>query len=1282
MNCKTKLANLILLIFIFNSGFGQSNNHGSPTDIPTIVPPSPNAAAFQKYGDIPVSAYTGVPSINIPLYQVSIGDISVPISISYHASGIKVSEESSRVGLGWVLNAGGVISRNIRGADDFYSWNYGYINNATHTLPNIINGPGGDLGNTFNIQPGCSVNIVGFPDISSYLTASPLYDFQPDQYYYNFENNSGKFIMKSDKSIVLEKQDKISIQCTDSVGTSWVIMTADGFKYTFAQIETFTDYTVNNSQFTSKSAWYLTQILSPKGNQVNFQYGTISNYVTSIGGYSETQNPTTINHTPGSDCQISSGTPAGTISGPVPGKQYTNVYLDKILFRTGEVRFTYADDRTDVQSDRRLTAAQIYNYTSSGASVLVKGWKFNQSYFSGSNDQDYNLGIASNYVTQRMRLDSVNETGSDGSLLPAYKFVYNNQSDNAITLPAKTSFARDHWGYYNGKAGNTSLVPVFNPSASSDEVTFYTGIMGDNRNADPNFTGLWTLNQISYPTGGSTQFQLESNDFDLPKSNVNDHSWYKNHPDVVQSSSGEVYAGNIVDQPSSSQADIDSRTMDLTNLYVDVNSSTAVVSLTAFFLFTSSIQNCSSPQFSGNGLYFTFTNLTTGANIDYQINPFQYIGTFSTCSGGIGLNFSNSYNLTPGKYVWKLHIDPSVTVISTVSLTLRYPVLAASTPIMYNGIPMLNAGFGGGLRVKSITQLDNVGVGLPITKRYDYHFTDAQGNLHSYGRRMSRPIYSYVQQTYQEDECTIAEVNYYYMETFQNFYFGSDSNVPLNGSAGGNVVGYDTVTEYRGAVNGNGKTVYCYSNSPDIILDYSQNTIIGMPGVSDQIPRRPPPASTIPSPFNGNLLEQIDYSGTDGGYVVVRDVVNTYRDLAGQNDWVWYGIETRKWNGGFINGDPCHLDNYVYPAMVSTRVVPQTTTETVYDQLNPSKSIVKTTSYNYDNLTHLQLISRSESISDGRTITTKYTYPDDYADSNSDAAILSMKNAAYMHAIPITTTQIMNNLDGSSNVIGGTISKFNIQNGIISPFQIAALAITSPQNTTGFPNYNPASGTYPTNYEARVQFDRYDSYGNISQDRKASDMKHVYIWDYYKTYPIAETLTADSTDIAFTSFEADGTGNWTVPSSTRDTTTAAITGSKSYKLSNGSVSKTGLTSTTTFTLSYWSRSGTYTVTGSTAVVTGKTINGWTYYEHTVKNTTSVTVSGSGNIDELRLYPSTARMTTYTYNPLVGLSSACDVNNRVTYYQYDVQGRLKVVKDQDGNIVKTVNYHYQKNNSTF
>ena len=71
-----------------------------------VSPQSPTVAAMARQIEYPVSPYTGIPDISIPLYTITCGNINVPITLSYHASGIQASQESTRVGLGWSLNAG------------------------------------------------------------------------------------------------------------------------------------------------------------------------------------------------------------------------------------------------------------------------------------------------------------------------------------------------------------------------------------------------------------------------------------------------------------------------------------------------------------------------------------------------------------------------------------------------------------------------------------------------------------------------------------------------------------------------------------------------------------------------------------------------------------------------------------------------------------------------------------------------------------------------------------------------------------------------------------------------------------------------------------------------------------------------------------------------------------------------------------------------------------------------------------------------------------------------
>lgn len=83
-----------------------------------IMGPSPQASTFLKYGEYPVSLYTGLVDITIPIYTIEQNGITVPIAFKYHASGLKYDDVSMEVGLGWALMAGGVVTRAIRGVED------------------------------------------------------------------------------------------------------------------------------------------------------------------------------------------------------------------------------------------------------------------------------------------------------------------------------------------------------------------------------------------------------------------------------------------------------------------------------------------------------------------------------------------------------------------------------------------------------------------------------------------------------------------------------------------------------------------------------------------------------------------------------------------------------------------------------------------------------------------------------------------------------------------------------------------------------------------------------------------------------------------------------------------------------------------------------------------------------------------------------------------------------------------------------------------------------------
>lgn len=122
-----KISKQIMAAFLMLplTSFGQlpNSNKISHYNAEKVVPQSPEVASLSRYGKYPVNYSSGLVDISIPLYTIKTKELELPISISYHSSGIKVNEISSNIGLGWTLNAGGMVSVDVKG--------YGQDNSST-----------------------------------------------------------------------------------------------------------------------------------------------------------------------------------------------------------------------------------------------------------------------------------------------------------------------------------------------------------------------------------------------------------------------------------------------------------------------------------------------------------------------------------------------------------------------------------------------------------------------------------------------------------------------------------------------------------------------------------------------------------------------------------------------------------------------------------------------------------------------------------------------------------------------------------------------------------------------------------------------------------------------------------------------------------------------------------------------------------------------------------------------------------------------------------------------
>jgi YD repeat-containing protein len=120
---KTMLSIVMILLCVLVQSQVVSeptiNNNQTVKDfnIQKITPP--NASMFHQTKLLGVNNYTGSASVNIPLYQITQGDITIPIGLNYLSTGVKANDISSNVGLNWSLDAGGMITKVIKGFEDF-----------------------------------------------------------------------------------------------------------------------------------------------------------------------------------------------------------------------------------------------------------------------------------------------------------------------------------------------------------------------------------------------------------------------------------------------------------------------------------------------------------------------------------------------------------------------------------------------------------------------------------------------------------------------------------------------------------------------------------------------------------------------------------------------------------------------------------------------------------------------------------------------------------------------------------------------------------------------------------------------------------------------------------------------------------------------------------------------------------------------------------------------------------------------------------------------------------
>ena len=106
---------IYVLLFISVHVYSQK-----ATDISEkYTPNSPLAYTFNNYSNFGnVDLATGKFGVNIPFTSISNEFINIPIGVQYQTSGVKVSDISSEIGMGWNFYGEGAITRELKGEPD------------------------------------------------------------------------------------------------------------------------------------------------------------------------------------------------------------------------------------------------------------------------------------------------------------------------------------------------------------------------------------------------------------------------------------------------------------------------------------------------------------------------------------------------------------------------------------------------------------------------------------------------------------------------------------------------------------------------------------------------------------------------------------------------------------------------------------------------------------------------------------------------------------------------------------------------------------------------------------------------------------------------------------------------------------------------------------------------------------------------------------------------------------------------------------------------------------
>ena len=1072
-----------------------------------IVPPSPNAASLGIYGEIPVSYYTGIPQISIPIYTIKCGSISLPISLDYHASGIKVSQQASWVGLGWTLNAGGVITRNICGYDDFgkgttdwedrpgapkgyyYEQDFPYVNSENQISP----------------PPNANMDLDVFYNYN--IIASS--DGEPDVFYFNFNGYAGKFYFDRKRLNQIEYAVPFSSNRNDldiryypsylddsdyyydgeSYG-NWVVTDGKGYKYFFESIETSTVYVGKCNSYcdcyglnfkfpqpTVVNSWYLDKITAPNGDFISFKYDTRIHPLISQESFNEN-----VFYNMG----YNNG-PRKSFDNSISQIISNEIYLSEINFNNGKAMF-YTSDRSDIEIKQN------------GSTLSFKPQKLDSIVIFNNQDKLLTCNLNYNYFSEntdmaRLMLNNIKIFNSDSKKSYPYNFEYDIKATNASL--SKTSNAIDHWGYFNGKGNNTAWKfesvndvcdkgTLIQSTASYDYNTNEIKIInGADREPDANFMSYFMLKKIHYPTGGYSEFIFEPNS-------------YSNFGPYIQENFETKRAGTGNTNSNDDSYDTitlnKNQTIILTYGLID-DQLDYIAWIDPYCEFTSYL----------DGVFAQIYKIDTNTNYETLIKEMsvtagmQDAGSHDICNNRVW-NYFKTENIFLEAGTYKIKVTNLKRIKNQVETDVSYRDVYSFLSAKYVfSESLIKTKIGGGLRIQKIISNDGK---ENVTKTYSYKTDD---NLSAGKLLGSIPVYSEIMNL---DYSYLAGYNnlgndmdgnpilepYYNIETAP-FIVGMSSGLVNILSESGNAIGYDRVTETIGNESEQiGKKAYYFYNEIGIGDVVSGQKLFYLPTVANSTTLTSFNYSlspTVPkcSPLNNGLMTKMESYSKNGNLLLKKEFNYTKNEDLDKNI---KGIKMRRF---FTNSKSSYIKFYDRKCewwKLDSEI------ETEYFGNN---SINTAIDYQY-NLSNLLVNNRIKTVNNSKSYETKITYPCDITVNGIYTDMTDNNMIEY----PIETREYVD-----SKLVKSELNTYNIFNNKYLPAEKYFVETNTPLTS-----FNAFDGNRDSHYSLtpQLKFNTYGSCGRINELIQKDGVSVMYLWSYNNEYPIAEIKNATYTEVS------------------------------------------------------------------------------------------------------------------------------------------------------------------------